>query len=138
NGVFSFFSVFIVSVSVIAFFSMPALSKFLFKGFSPEMLEEVVFVSRIMLLSPVLLGFSNLLGSLTQAYNRFMVYAFAPILYNIGIIAGIVFLAEDMGAAGVALGLVAGALMHVLVQVPFVITSGLLPSLSLSIDWASI
>lgn len=138
NGIFSFFSVFIISISAIAFFLMPFLSSVLFKGFSSEMLENVVFVSRIMLLSPILLGFSNLLGSLTQAYNRFTVYAFAPILYNIGIIVGIVFLAEKMGPAGVAVGLVVGALLHVLVQVPFVIASGLFPRPTLYIDWASI
>lgn len=138
NGIFSFFSVFIISISAIAFFLMPVLSGVLFKGFSPEMLEEVVFVSRIMLLSPILLGFSNLLGSLTQAYNRFTVYAFAPILYNIGIIAGIVFLAEEIGPAGVAIGLVVGALLHVMVQVPFVFVSGLFPKPTLRIDWSSI
>ncbi len=138
DGVFSFFAVFITAVSLLAYFAIPEVSAILFKGFTEQELESLIYISRIMLLSPIFLGFSNLLGSLTQAYNRFTVYAFAPILYNIGIIAGILLLSEEYRIFGVALGVVAGAAMHSLIQVPFVIASGLFPKPSLKIDWASI
>lgn len=127
NNIFSFFSVLIIIVSGLAFFLMPFISGILFKGFSAEALAEVVFISRILLFSPIILGFSNLFGSLTQAYNRFTIYALAPLLYNAGIIVGIIFLAERLGIMGVAIGVIVGASLHALVQVPFVVASGLFP-----------
>jgi putative peptidoglycan lipid II flippase len=127
DNIFTFFSFLILSTSILAFILMPTLTKHLFKGFSPETLKEIALVSRILLLSPIALGFSNLLGSLTQAYNRFAVYALAPLLYNIGIILGIIVLGDKYGAEGVAVGVVIGALMHMLIQIPFAVKTGLFP-----------
>lgn len=138
DNIFSFFFVLMVIISIFAFFTLPFFSKFLFKGFSSESLTQVILISRILLLSPIILGFSNLLGSLTQAYNRFTVYALSPLLYNAGIIVGIIFLAGKLGVTGVAIGVIAGACLHVLVQVPFVATSGLFPRPSFHFDFASI
>ncbi|MDP3763148.1 MAG: lipid II flippase MurJ [bacterium] len=131
NNIFSFFSVLIILVSGLAYFLMPAISGVLFKGFSGPALTEVISISRMLLLSPILLGFSNLFGSLTQAYNRFTIYALAPLLYNAGIIVGIIFLTERFGVMGVAMGVILGASLHALVQVPFVVKSGLFPRLRL-------
>lgn len=139
NNIFSFFSLLIIIVSGLAFFLIPTISSVLFKGFSDTALTEVISISRILLLSPIILGFSNLLGSLTQAYNRFTIYALAPLLYNAGIIVGIIMLAERMGVVGVAIGVVAGASLHALVQVPFVVASGFFPRFSLtSLDLAAV
>jgi len=134
SSIFSFFSIFIIAVSVLAFFLMPYISAILFKGFSIAALTEVVFISRILLLSPIILGFSNLFGSLTQAFNRFTIYALAPILYNAGIIIGIILLATRFGIVGIAIGIIAGACLHALVQVPFVVKSGLFPRFSAKFD----
>ena len=130
NDIFSFFSVLIIIISGLTFFLMPVVSKILFKGFSDATLAEVIFISRILLLSPILLGFSNLLGSLVQAYNRFTIYALAPLLYNAGIIIGIIFIATRLGIVGVAIGVIMGAGLHALVQVPFIVRQGLLPRFS--------
>lgn len=138
NNVFSFFSILIILVAGVAFFLMPMFSNFLFKGFSGEALTEVIFVSRILLLSPIILGFSNLFGSITQAYNRFAIYALAPILYNSGIIIGIILFAEAFGVTGIAIGVILGACLHVFVQVPFVIKKGLFPRFSTKIDFSLI
>ena len=138
DNIFSFFSILIMIVSGLAFFLMPWISGVLFKGLSSTALTEVIFISRLLLLSPIILGFSNLFGSLTQAYSRFTIYALAPLLYNAGIIIGIIFLAEKMGVMGVAIGVVMGALLHALIQVPFVIASGLFPRPSFRLDFVSI
>src|SRR3989344_4917131 len=138
DNIFSFFSILIMIVSGLAFFLMPWISGVLFKGLSSTALTEVIFISRLLLLSPIILGFSNLFGSLTQAYSRFTIYALAPLLYNAGIIIGIIFLAEDFGVMWVTLGVILGALMHMLVQVPFVVRSGLFPRPKLSIDFSRV
>ena len=98
----------------------------------------MVFISRILLLSPIILGLSNLFGSITQAYNRFTLYALAPILYNAGIIIGIIVLGEKLGVLGVSIGVIAGAILHALIQVPFVWKQGLMPRISLRFDRALI
>jgi putative peptidoglycan lipid II flippase len=138
DNIFTFFSFLIIVTCTIAFFLIPSLSGILFKGFSGESLSKVILLSRIFLLSPIALGFSNLFGSLTQAYNRFTIYAFAPLVYNLGIILGTVLLAPHFGVIGVAVGVVAGSIFHALVQVPFVIKIGLFPTLKRSFDWNSI
>lgn len=138
DDIFSFFAIFIL-VSCLAFFwLMPEISKILFKGFEPEALKEVVYLSRILLLSPIFLGVSNLFGSLTQAYNRFLVYAFAPVLYNLGIIVGIFAFARGGAVSGVAWGVILGSMLHLVIQIPFVIKMGLMPRFKLFFDWSSI
>lgn len=74
---------------------------------------------RILLLQPILLGASNILAALTQLRNRFFLYAISPLLYNLGIIIGILFLYPSMGMAGLGWGVVLGAALHAILQVPF-------------------
>lgn len=135
NQIFSFFIYFMFTVVAITYYFMPEFSTILFKGFSAEAIEKVVFISRLMLLSPLLLGVSNLFGSITQAYNRFMIYAFAPVLYNAGIVIGIFFLSDRFGIEGVAFGVVLGALMHLLIQVPFLWGEKLLPHFRFALNY---
>ncbi|MDD5251633.1 MAG: murein biosynthesis integral membrane protein MurJ [Patescibacteria group bacterium] len=91
---------------------LPALTP----GFSPEQQQQTIELTRIMFLSPVLLGLSGVLGGILQTYRRFLVYSIAPILYNVGIIFGTLFLAPAFGIRGVAFGVVLGALLHCAVQ----------------------
>ncbi len=138
DNIFTFFSVFIIGVSILTFFLIPIFSHQLFKGLSGDELEKVELLSRVFLLSPIFLGFSNLLGSLTQAYNRFVVYACAPLFYNLGIILGIIFLAPKYGVLGVAIGVVVGSFLHMAIQIPSVYSLGLLPRTKLNFDFTSI
>lgn len=80
--------------------------------------QEIVDLTRILLLQPILLGASNILAALTQMRQRFLLYSLSPLLYNIGIIGGIVALYPRLGLEGLAWGVVAGAALHALVQVP--------------------
>jgi putative peptidoglycan lipid II flippase len=138
SNIFSFFFLLIVISAVIGFFLVPFLSKFLFPGFTGEKLNQVVGLTRILLLSPIFLGLSNILGTLTQAYRRFFLYALSPILYNLGIIVGVLFLYPIFGLSGLAYGVIVGAILHFAVQVPFIIESGFFPHLRLRFDFKEI
>ncbi len=138
EDIFSFFFFLILGVCAVAYFLIPTFSGFIFKGLGGEDLEKVIMLSRILLLSPIFLGFSNLFGSLTQAYNRFFIYALAPLLYNTGIIMGILYLAPRYGVRGVAYGVVIGAFLHVSIQIPFVSSQGLFPRLKAKFNYSSI
>ncbi len=138
SGVFSIFMMAIIAVSILAFFAMPVLAPLIAPGFSDSQLSDMIFLSRILLLSPILLGVSNLLGSVTQMFKKFFVYALSPVLYNVGIILGVVFFYPLFGLPGLAIGVVLGAFIHMLIQVPAVIESGLLPRFSFRVDMQAI
>ncbi|MBI5004712.1 MAG: murein biosynthesis integral membrane protein MurJ [Candidatus Lloydbacteria bacterium] len=134
NDVFTVFFLVLVGVSIVTFLLMPWLVKLIAPGFLSSQHETLIFLSRVLLLSPLLLGLSNLFGSITQSYRQFFVYALSPILYNIGIIVGIIFWSPAHGIAGVVYGVLLGALLHLLVQIPAVAKKGLLPSFSFRIN----
>ncbi len=127
NSVFSAFFTLIIFVAAFAFLFAPVLASVIAPGFSIEQKDELMVLMRILLLSPILLGISSLLGSVVQVYRKFFVYAIAPLLYNIGIIIGIVFLYPMFGLKGVVFGVIIGALMHLLIQIPVVVRHKLLP-----------
>lgn len=81
--------------------------------------EQLVLLTQMLLLQPILLGASNILAALTQLRHRFFLYAVSPLLYNLGIIAGIVFFYPVLGIAGLGWGVVLGAFLHLLIQATF-------------------
>jgi len=134
NNIFSFFFIMIIIVSVAAFFLVPFFSKFLFPGFSGESLETLIKLTRVLLLSPVLLGLSNLFSSITQVYKKFFVYSVSPLLYNLGIILGILFFYPSFGLLGLGFGVILGALLHLAIQLPVILRTGFFPSFRLNLD----
>ena len=138
SNIFTAFFFVTISASTVVFFFMPALSTLIVPGLSSAAQETLVTLSRIMLLSPILLGLSGLFASVTQSLRRFYVYALAPILYNVGILGGIVFLYPLYGLSGLAYGVVLGALLHVGVQIPVLARNNFLPRFVFPIRWGEI
>ncbi len=134
DSIFSVFFGVIALVSLVAFFLMPFLLRLLFPQWTGDPLfPTLIQLSRLLLLSPFFLGLSNLLSSITQMYNRFFIYALSPLVYNIGIIIGIVFLVPYFGLLGLGYGVALGAFLHFFIQVPFVVSRGLFPKLTASL-----
>ncbi|MEK7136584.1 MAG: lipid II flippase MurJ [Patescibacteria group bacterium] len=120
------------------FITMPYFSGLIAPGFTPEAKQELILLSRILLLSPLLLGLSNFLGGITQSYRKFFAYILSPVLYNLGIIVGIVFFYPTMGLVGLVWGVIVGAVLHMLIQLPSVYRLGLLPSFTVHINFKEI
>jgi len=118
------FLFFLVCFSLIIFAFAPALTKLIVPGFSPEQLQKTIFLTRLMLMSPIFFGISSIFSGILQYFNRFLIYSLAPIIYNLSIIVGILFLSKPFGILGVAICVVLGALMHFLIQIPAAINSG--------------
>ncbi|PIR98788.1 murein biosynthesis integral membrane protein MurJ [Candidatus Collierbacteria bacterium CG10_big_fil_rev_8_21_14_0_10_44_9] len=93
-------------------------------GFSPEQIMQMAQLTRIMAGAQVLFGFSSFITGIIQSHKRFLVPAFAPSLYNVGIILGTVLFSKSLGIMGPALGVVLGALLHLLAQLPLVYKLG--------------
>ena len=86
----------------------------------PDLLPLTVRLMRIMLLSSIIFGASGVIMGALQARQHFLLPALAPIIYNLGIIAGaLVGVRTVWGTAtGMAVGTVVGALGHLLIQLP--------------------
>ncbi|MDP3998434.1 MAG: murein biosynthesis integral membrane protein MurJ [bacterium] len=122
---------FLLIVAVFLIFTGP-LSALIVPGLAkenPAHAALLVNLTRIILLAQVFFVFSTFLTGVLQSFQRFLFPALAAVFYNLGIIVGIVFFA-DMGMYGVAFGVILGAVMHFLVQLPLSISLGFRPRLS--------
>jgi putative peptidoglycan lipid II flippase len=94
----------------------PAVVPAITPGFDAAELSTTVQLTRIMLLSPIFLALGAVATSVLNARGRFVASVLAPIVYNLAIIGGAIFLAPSMGVVGVAVGVVAGSALHLGVQ----------------------
>ena len=102
---------------VVFFVAAPWILPLITQDFTREQLDLAVQLSRIMLLSPILLAVSAVATSVLNAGNRFTAAAIAPLLYNLAIIVPVVLLGGRMGVTVAAVGVVIGGLLSLLVQV---------------------
>lgn len=102
----------------------PMLVHVIAPGFEPDKQMIVINLMRVMLLSPLFFGLSNLAGGILNSFKNFLAYALAPIVYNLGIIIGVIYLVPLYGYIGLAYGVVLGAIMHMLIQLPGVFAFG--------------
>ena len=115
---------FLIIVCVILMIFTPAIISITAPGFSGAKKDLAVELMRIMFLSPIILGASNLISGILQVFHKFLVTAIAPLLYNLGIIIGIIFFVPIFGLRGLAYGVVFGGILHLLIQLPSFIHSG--------------
>ncbi len=87
-------------------------------GFDAETTALTARLMRVMLISSVIFGMSGVAMSALNAHQHFLLPAAAPMFYNLAIIGGALFLVPSMGVMGLAVGVVVGAGLHLLVQMP--------------------
>jgi putative peptidoglycan lipid II flippase len=139
DSIFTVFFVLMVVTSAVVFVIAPKIIPMVIPGFANDAaLSELILTMRIMLLSPFFLGLSNLFSSLTQMRYRFLVYALSPVVYNAGIIAGVIFGYPIFGISGLAIGVAIGAFLHMGIQIPFMIHERLMPVFTLKINWTDV
>ena len=133
--VMSVFLMLYTALAALIFVAAPFLVPLLFPGVDAG---AVTFLLRILLLQPFFLGLSSLFGVVTQLGHRFILYAISPLLYNVGIIFGIVVLYPVFGIAGLAWGVVLGAFCHMAIQIPLVRQSPLAFGLTTHFSWSTL
>ncbi len=82
----------------------------------PELQRLSVSLMRLMLITPIIFGVSGVIMGALNARQHFILPAIAPIVYNLGIIAGAVIFAPNV--MGLAIGAIVGAIGHLVVQLP--------------------
>ena len=126
NTVMNLLALVLIGVSILMIIFAPALAEIVAPGFGPKKLELTTMLMRIMFISPIILGISSVISGVLQTLKYFFIYALTPIFYNIGIIIGIAYLAPWLGPQGLALGVLLGAALHLVIQIPILLKTGFL------------
>lgn len=124
NSILNLSLVAFLILGTIAFIFIGPLNSLLIPGFAGEQKIQTDSLSRIILLGQILLVIGAFFVGIAQSFQRFIIPALAPLFYNLGIIFGIGVLSKFFGIAGPAIGVVIGAAMHVLIQLPLVSSLG--------------
>lgn len=114
----------LIALAALAAVFAPLIVRYLLApGFAhdPALFDLTVSLLRIQLISPVLFGLGGLIVGILNANQVFLIPALTPALYQIGIILGAVLLAPSMGVYGLAWGVVIGAALYLLVQLPWLL-----------------
>jgi putative peptidoglycan lipid II flippase len=106
-------------VSAVVFFLAPWLiQNFVAPGFSPEVQAQTVGLMRLLLISTVIFSVSGIVMGILQSHNHFLLPALAPIMFDLGILFGVVVLMPMFDVYGIAMGAVLGAAAHLGIQIP--------------------
>ena len=116
----------LIASVLIMIFADPLIRYIVSPGLDESGMILAINMTRVIAINPFLFSIATVLTSIQQAVGRFVFYAFAPAIYNIGIIIGItcftgginVFGVEVFGGGimGVALGVILGAIMQLIVS----------------------
>ncbi len=120
---------FLVTASIavlIAIFAQPIVDAKLgiAPGFGEEQRKLLAELMRLNLIGTVIFSISGLVMAALQANQHFALPAIAPIMYNVGQIFGAIFLVPRFGIYGLVYGVIIGAAMHLLVQLPMLFKFG--------------
>lgn len=126
SAVVNLFALIALGTSVmLAVFARPITDVWVAGAQDPEFRETVASLTRILLISPAIFAVSTFCSSVLNSYNRFAIAAMAPLMYNLAIIGAALWLSGPLGIYGLALGAVVGAVLHLLIQLPFCFQLGM-------------
>ncbi|MFA5932712.1 MAG: murein biosynthesis integral membrane protein MurJ [Microgenomates group bacterium] len=111
-------------VTVVFFIFAGPITALVVPGFTDMEKEMATGLTRVIIIGQLLLVVGAFFVGICQAYQRFIIPALAAASYTVGIIIGIVFLSPFFGIFGPALGVIIGALLHILTQLSLVMNLG--------------
>ncbi len=100
--------------AAIMYFLIPHTLDWYVPGFSMDQKAMLVDMTRVLMLQPIFLATSYVVGAILQTKERFFYFSLAPVLYNFGGILGVAVFYPMYGASGLGLGIVCGAILHLL------------------------
>lgn len=120
--------------SLLLFIFAKEFSSLVAPGFTNEHINLMASLMRIIIFGEILFIIGSFLAAILQSYNHFFIPGIASALYNLGIILGILFLSPVVGIFSAAYGVILGALIFVVIQLPFIKSIGFSfrPALSIS------
>ncbi len=122
SGVMNLVLLALILISALAWVFAPQIVRYGLYVLAPDVNlgQEALTISllRIMLPSVAIFGVSGLVMGILNAHQVFLIPAIAPAMYSLGMILGTLLLPAGWGIRRLAVGVVGGALMHLLVQFP--------------------
>lgn len=118
--------VFLIFTTIIMIFA-PFIASIIAPGLVAKEPQTQILIARllrVMILAQLFFVVSIFLTGVLQSFQRFLVPALASIFYNVGIIISIIFLAPVIGIYAPAFGMILGALLHMVVQLPLALSLG--------------
>lgn len=106
---------------------MPYIIPLFVPKFTPDKQALTIKLARLLLISPLFFGISYLFGAVLNSFKRFLVYSIAPLVYNLSIIISTIFFADKIGVYAPVFGVIIGAFLHMLVQIPSAVMLGWRP-----------
>ncbi len=116
---------FIASI-LIMIFADPLIRYIVSPGLDESGMVLAINMTRVIAINPFLFSIATVITSIQQAVGRFVFYAFAPAIYNVGIIIGITCFTGGInlfgvqifegGIMGVAIGVILGAVLQLIVS----------------------
>jgi putative peptidoglycan lipid II flippase len=107
----------LVTCALIALLADPLVALTVGSGFDPAKRALTAQILRLLLIQPVLLGLGGLAKATLESFDQFTLPAVGANLYNMGIIGGAL-VAHWLGIGGLVWGVIAGAALFLLVQLP--------------------
>lgn len=114
----------LIGATIVVFFLAQPLTALIVPGFTAEQQAQTANLTRVILLGQIILTVGSFFVGILQSFQRFIIPALAGVFYNLGIILGILFLTQPLGIMGPAVGVLIGAFLHMLVQLPLILSLG--------------
>lgn len=124
NNILNIFFISYIISAILFIIYTPQIISSMVAGFDEASIQKTIALTRLIFASVFFFGVSSIFSTILNYFNRFVSYSLAPIVYNLGIILGIVFLSPSLGVFGVGLGVIIGSFLHFLIQVPSALKCG--------------
>jgi putative peptidoglycan lipid II flippase len=120
-------------ITILGILFAPFIARILVPGFADDLAKQDITILLLKIMFPyaLLICTVALFMGVLNSWNRFFAPAFAPVLLNVGMITATVLLVNqlELPVMALAIGVVAGGIMQVALQMPFLKKIGHLPKL---------
>jgi|GEM_PF-255711 len=104
-------SLVLIVLILMAMWFAPEITQHLFPKFSDEKLRLCIHLTRILLPAQLFFYVGGVVSAVQFSQRKFLIPAFAPLIYNVGIIAGGIFLSRWVGIDSLAYGALIGCIL---------------------------
>ncbi|HZJ18633.1 MAG TPA: murein biosynthesis integral membrane protein MurJ [Patescibacteria group bacterium] len=120
-------------LSFILFIFAEPFSRLMAPGFSFEQTKLMASLTRIIIAGELLFIVGTFFSAVLQSYSHFFIPGIAAALYNLGIIVSIIVLSPTLGIYSAAYGVIFGAFIFVIAQLPLIkkVDFSFIPTLSI-------
>ncbi len=119
NSVINIMAVVFFVISIIIFIFSPEIGVILSRIADNQMdVYKFIVMNRIMIFSLILMSMSGLATGILNSHNIFTIPSLAPFVMNIITIGSVILFFNRMGIYGMAVGVMAGSILHFVIQIP--------------------